>query len=61
MEKVVEIIREAMPTDAKDDSDEIEIPLDELDTLTLRKLQKFIEVRGQIFLLVCLLSLPCLI
>ncbi len=38
-----EIIRSTntLPHDADED---IEVPLDELDTLTLRKLQKFVEV-----------------
>jgi hypothetical protein len=46
MVEVVEIIRQVIPADSgKEDSDEIEIPLDELDTATLRKLQKFVAVR----------------
>jgi hypothetical protein len=45
MLEVVEIIRQVIPADnSKEDSDEIEIPLDELDTATLRKLQKFVAV-----------------
>lgn len=40
MEKALDIIREAI--DPSDDA-EVEIPLDSLDTLTLRKLQKFIQ------------------
>lgn len=46
MLEVVEIIRQVIPADSsKEDSDDIEIPLDELDTATLRKLQKFVAVR----------------
>ena len=45
MMEVVEIIKEAMPTDlAKDNGDDIEVPLDDLDTGTLRKLQRFVAV-----------------
>lgn len=44
MEQVVELIRTALPSESKDDGEEIEIPLDELDTHTLRKLQKFVAV-----------------
>lgn len=45
MEKVLEIIQQAISSDKNYDEDngEIEIPLDSLDTLTLKKLQKFIE------------------
>jgi len=40
---VVDIIRSVMPEDrSKDDGDEIEIPLDALDTATLRRLQKYV-------------------
>lgn len=43
MVEVVEIIKEAMPNDlAKDNGDDIEVPLDDLDTATLRKLQRFV-------------------
>jgi hypothetical protein len=44
MEEVVEIIQAAIPPESRADSEEIEIPLDELDTYTLRRLQKFVEV-----------------
>jgi len=40
MEQVVEIIQAAMPN--KGEGEEIEIPLDDLDTLTLRKLQAYV-------------------
>ncbi len=43
MEQVLEIIQAAIPRDDNNDSGDIEIPLDALDTFTLRKLQKFIE------------------
>jgi hypothetical protein len=46
MEKVVEIIQSALkelrPDSNDSDDNEIEIPLDELDTHTLRRLQQFI-------------------
>ena len=45
MEQVLEIIQSALPPREDDNDGEIEIPLDALDTFTLRKLQKFIEVR----------------
>ena len=45
MVEVVEIIKEAMPSDlGKDNGDDIEVPLDDLDTATLRKLQRFVAV-----------------
>ena len=45
LEKVVEIIQSAMPDNQRDDNaDEVEIPIDELDTLTLRRLQEFVKV-----------------
>ena len=43
MEKVVEIIQAAMPPDRPDNGEEVEIPIDELDTATLRRLQEFVE------------------
>lgn len=44
MEQVLEIIQAAMPSDHNGENDEeIEVPLDSLDTFTLRKLQKFID------------------
>jgi Bromodomain extra-terminal - transcription regulation len=45
MERVVEIIQASLPANTSGNDDELEIPLDELDTLTLRKLQKFVDVR----------------
>lgn len=44
MDHVIEIIQAAMKPNQRGDNDEIEIPLDELDTLTLRKLQRYVEV-----------------
>lgn len=43
MAKVVDIIQSALPPSDRDDSDEVEIPLDELDTKTLRKLQDYVQ------------------
>ena len=43
MEHVLDIIQAALPKNEDNDSGDIEIPLDALDTFTLRKLQKFIE------------------
>lgn len=40
MDTVLEIIQEAVPGCGE----EVEVPLDSLDTLTLRKLQKFVQV-----------------
>lgn len=50
MEKVLEIIQQAIASDRNYDEDngEIEIPLDSLDTLTLKKLQKFIEQNNEV-------------
>ena len=46
MDQVVEIVQAAIkPGQRGVGNEEIEIPLDELDTLTLRKLQKYVEVR----------------
>ena len=45
MQQVVDIIKDAIPPEKRGEGDEIEIPLDELDTFTLRKLQSFVEVR----------------
>ena len=42
MNKVVEIIQQARPNAAGEDDKDIEIPLDELDTATLRKLQYYV-------------------
>jgi hypothetical protein len=50
MARVVDIIQSAMPPSDRDDSDEVEIPLDELDTKTLRKLQDFVQVIIFLFL-----------
>ena len=44
MQQVVDIIKDAIPPEKRGEGDEIEIPLDELDTFTLRKLQSFVEV-----------------
>jgi hypothetical protein len=41
MEKIISIIQEATPA-GKESDDDIEIPLDELDTHTLRKLQSYV-------------------
>mmetsp|Transcript_35169 Transcript_35169/g.35812 ORF Transcript_35169/g.35812 Transcript_35169/m.35812 type:complete len:906 (-) Transcript_35169:213-2930(-) len=43
MAKVVDIIQSALPPSDREDSDEVEIPLDELDTKTLRKLQDYVQ------------------
>ena len=48
METVVEIIQAAMPNNGGDE--EIEIPLDDLDTMTLRKLQSYVDVWNAIIL-----------
>jgi hypothetical protein len=45
MPHVLNIIQSALPPRENDDEGDIEVPLDALDTFTLRKLQKFIEVR----------------
>lgn len=42
MDQVIQIIQAAMPK-RDDGSDEMEVPLDDLDTLTLRKLQTYVE------------------
>ena len=44
MTSVVDIIQSAMPHTACGDGDEVEIPLDELDTYTLRQLQEYVQV-----------------
>ena len=51
MQQVVDIIQDAIPPEKRGEGDEIEVPLDELDTFTLRKLQSFVEVRTCLFLL----------
>lgn len=43
MTSVVDIIQSAMPHTACGDGDEVEIPLDELDTYTLRQLQEYVQ------------------
>jgi hypothetical protein len=43
MEQVLEIIQAAIPKSDNDQDGDIEVPLDALDTFTLRKLQRFIE------------------
>lgn len=48
MQQVVDIIQDAIPPEKRGEGDEIEIPLDELDTFTLRKLQSFVEVSTSI-------------
>jgi hypothetical protein len=45
MTTVVDIIQSAMPTTACGEGDEVEIPVDELDTYTLRQLQDYVQVR----------------
>jgi hypothetical protein len=45
MMKVVEIIQQSLPPDQQD-SGEVEIPIDDLDTLTLRKLQTYVTSNG---------------
>lgn len=42
MAYVVEVIQSALPTSVSSEGDEVEIPLDELDTFTLRKLQDYV-------------------
>lgn len=44
MEEVLEIIQRSLPPGTSDSDGEIQVPLDSLDTLTLRKLQTFIAV-----------------
>jgi len=45
MQQVIDIIQQALPPDHTNRSDEgdVEVPLDDLDTFTLRQLQRFIE------------------
>jgi len=43
MSKVVDIIQSAISTTDRDDDGEVEIPLDELDVKTLRRLQDYVE------------------
>lgn len=43
MEQVLVIIEDSLPADQRDQGEEIEVPLDALDTFTLRKLQRFID------------------
>jgi Bromodomain extra-terminal - transcription regulation len=50
MQQVVDIIQDAIPPEKRGEGDEIEVPLDELDTFTLRKLQSFVEVSIHLFL-----------
>lgn len=45
IQHVIEIVRAALPANRGDD-DDVEIPIDDLDTLTLRKLQRFVEVNS---------------
>lgn len=43
MAAIVDIVKDAIPVDGSNTSDQVEIELDKLDTLTLRKLQKFVD------------------
>jgi len=43
MQDIVDIVRDAIPVDGSNTSDQVEIELDKLDTLTLRKLQKYVD------------------
>ena len=43
MSDIVDIVRDAIPVDGSNTSDQVEIELDKLDTLTLRKLQQYVE------------------
>lgn len=54
MPHVLNIIQSALPPRENEDEGDIEVPLDALDTFTLRKLQKFIEVRIVLFILILL-------
>jgi hypothetical protein len=60
MEQVLEIIQAALPP-SDDNEGEIEIPLDALDTFTLRKLQKFIDVSYDFYYSMSMYSLFFLI
>jgi hypothetical protein len=44
MEHVLKIVQAALPDGSTEDTEDIEIPLDALDSFTLRQLQKYIEV-----------------
>ena len=58
MTSVVDIIQSAMPHTACGDGDEVEIPVDELDTYTLRQLQDYVQVcayRSPVMFIFCLL------
>ena len=46
MPHVLNIIQSALPPRENEEDGDIEVPLDALDTFTLRKLQKFIEVQN---------------
>jgi len=44
MQDIVDIVRDAIPIDGRNaNDDQVEIELDKLDTLTLRKLQKYVD------------------
>jgi len=45
MQKVLDIIQSALPASEREDADEVEINVDELDTVTLRKLQEYVQVQ----------------
>ncbi len=45
MKEVIEVVQEAFPAAANSDSDDVDIPIDDLDTLTLRRLQAIVSVR----------------
>jgi hypothetical protein len=45
LQRVVQIVQDALPAAPPDeDGEDVEIPLDNLDTRTLRKLQDYVEV-----------------
>ena len=44
MKEVIEIVQEVFPAAANSDSDDVDIPIDDLDTLTLRRLQAVVQV-----------------
>jgi hypothetical protein len=43
MREIIEIVQEALPATANADSDDIDIPIDDLDTFTLRKMQAVVQ------------------
>jgi hypothetical protein len=44
MAHVIEIIQAALPSSAIGESDEVEIPIEDLDNSTMRKLQEYVQV-----------------